>query len=497
MSNLAKRHDVKLDDNVIRFLEGFAEVVLHVTTKQRERRSNQAQTQRELDEVNVVVQDEVRSVRKELFPKNNGTERYFYAIRHDETYLPVVHLAIKGLPELIIHVTRAYGTRKKGICFGIVSKQYVGGRLTGAAARAANYLRHKCRSKHWDLTISEVVNIWYRQALEIPPEERTRSVRHPSTDLKRDGTNRRRSYLRRDQTCATVLAPTTVATSATIDAGTAGASLNHVQQKPTRKRKVREDEEVLDRTQNITQKHVKTRKIDGTSMYNEITDKQMPQEGIKPRSGTVANTQVARNTKNVDRGDTEGEEKHLEKSNPSVLPFNEISKAREHPRKTADETKQMNVINDSVPREEPNQSCKKSGKLEAADFLTPNSHPGQASGGEGTKQVEVDVGFDTLAGMTDYDADDSDFEGQYNGTHHVEPQQKIHFEFVDDAEDVNNGEEAGWETMEQIEKNGDESADQSKADETDTLHTTEGTVFASPRFVDALNAVNLAGSDEV
>ncbi|PXF48701.1 hypothetical protein BWQ96_01553 [Gracilariopsis chorda] len=504
VTNLAKRHEVKLGDNVIRFLEGFAEVILQVTAKQRERKSNQAQTQRELEEVNIVVQDEVRNVRKALFPNKHETERYFYAIRHDETYLPVVHLAIKGLPELIVHVTRAYGTKRKGICFGIVSKQYVGGRLTGAVARAANYLRHKCRAKHWDLTISEVVNVWYRQALEIPPEERTRPVRHPSTGLKRDRTSQQRPYSRRDQERAATIAPTAIATTTTTDATTAVASPDHVQQKPTHKQNLREDEEGLDRTENTSERQLKRRKLDDTSMYNETTDKQMPQrsdtqENNESLSNAITNKRVARNTKSIDREMAEGEDELIEKPKQSALPFNEVSEAREIPR-TAGEVQETNIIDDSVPTGETSQDYKrKSGKLEAADFLMPESHSRRSSGGEGTKKVEVDEGFDTLAGMTDYDIDDSDFEGEDNDTHFVEPQQKIQFEFVDDAEDTNNGKVMNFgETTEQVEKDGGTGNNQCKAVEMDPLHTTtEGTVFASPRFADALNAVNLAGNDDV
>ncbi|CAN8066901.1 unnamed protein product [Agarophyton chilense] len=197
VSSLARRYDISLDRKLVCSLEEYSEIVLHVTNKQKGRRSNQDRLHQKLEDVNKVVPDEVSATRRALFHKNAEAKPHFFTVRQQDTYLAIVHFAIRRLSEILVHVPRTYATRKKGISFGILSVSNKGV-LSGAIARAANYLRYRCRDMHRDLSVSDVANLWYQQALRFPAEERMSYSKSASPTPIRRGSVRRRTRSKND-----------------------------------------------------------------------------------------------------------------------------------------------------------------------------------------------------------------------------------------------------------------------------------------------------------
>ncbi|KAI0565091.1 hypothetical protein FGB62_22g358 [Gracilaria domingensis] len=492
VTSLAKRYDVSLDEKLIRFLEEYSEVVLHVTSKQKEKKTNQLQLQHELDDVNKVVQEEVHAMRKSLFPNNEEAERYFFAIQHKETYLPIIHLAIRGLPELLVHVTRTYARRRKGISFGLLSKSN-GGVLRGAMARAANYLRHRCRDRHWDLSVSEVVNIWYQQALDIPPEqERMRPEKTPHSVAKRRRSIRRRARLKPEMHTSITAAHKErkeQKLKRTLSEGGDEQSL-HFSPSETLKRRRTEKADVSE-AKELSATAAMNRKKEAAIVLRE--DKALePQLSGSPLTETrAANspTCVVPKATTVAKKTLEREENAVH--NADLEPRRETM-AEEHGETSfgkAEEEKQngpeKRTLGASAGKEDETQTRTKV-KLVASEFLTSSSQARHKSHDGEFKQVDIDEGFDTIGGLADYDSDESDYESADHNSEHAQPRQQICFEQVD----IDDREKSGFN---EIDGGVAEVGKTVEVDESQDAPTE--TRFASYRFADALSAVNLAGND--
>ena len=183
VGSLAEKCSVTLSQNLITFLNKFGDKVETASKSLRSKTRRSLKAMAELNSVNTYVEEEVERLRTTILGGRLDNQQYFYVESHAETYLPVVHLHLKYLPEIIVHVYRSYGVRKKGISFGFRLRDFCEGRLTGKLAQSANYLREKCRSADWQLSVTEVLQLWIQRAKNIPPSERgPRIQRHYITN---------------------------------------------------------------------------------------------------------------------------------------------------------------------------------------------------------------------------------------------------------------------------------------------------------------------------
>lgn len=183
VGSLAEKCSVTLSQNLITFLNKFGDKVETASKSLRSKTRRSLRAMAELNSVNIYVEEEVERLRTTILGGRLDNKQYFYVESHPETYLPVVHLHLKDLPEIIVHVYRSYGVRKKGISFGFRLRDFCEGQLTGKLAQAANYLRQKCRSADWQLSVTEVLQIWIQRAKNIPPSERGPTIqRHYFAD---------------------------------------------------------------------------------------------------------------------------------------------------------------------------------------------------------------------------------------------------------------------------------------------------------------------------
>lgn len=178
IASLAKETDVPLTDGVITLLELFGGCV------ERESRTHHIRTrkaQRALSELRETLREvnkEVEDLRPNLLNGRLNDRRSFFVLRDPETHLPVIHLCLRGLPELVICVARDYAAaRHKRLTFGLRAWDFCAGPLVGRVAQAANFLAEKGRQSQWKMSVPEVVSTWVNAAKAIPPEERRRCAR--------------------------------------------------------------------------------------------------------------------------------------------------------------------------------------------------------------------------------------------------------------------------------------------------------------------------------
>ncbi|CAN8076949.1 unnamed protein product [Agarophyton chilense] len=495
VSSLARRYDISLDGKLVRFLEEYSEIVLHVTNKQKERRSNQDRLHQELEDVNKVVQDEVSATRRALFHENAEAERHFFTVRHQETYLPIVHFAIRGLPELLVHVPRTYATRKKGISFGLLSMSNKGV-LSGAIARAANYLRHRCRDMHWDLSVSDVVNLWYQQALHIPPEERMSYSKSASPKPRRRGSVRRRTRSKIDVHRSQATAEGEDKARKMKRFLVEGENEGNSNQPPTKRQKLKHTE-APDVYQ--TQEVATTSALTGErgAEHGGGQDDRDKEKALKPlvaasmEEAHPADNIIPIGTKAARVGENTSQQRNETHEMSDLESLRQITRQKEDSnRDPKPETRSKcdaGTLEPTANKEvqEPKQKC---GKLEVSAFLTPNSMARHFSQCGEFKQVDIDEGFDTIGGLGDNESEDSNDGSADHSGEYAEPRQQICFEQVD-MDHGDGRRDCG---------DGGGNEEGTKIVVTDGLSLGPNEKqFISFRFADALSAVNLAGNDDI
>lgn len=177
VASLAKQADVNLTSSIITLLEKFGDCVERESRTRHLRHRRVQRIQTELRLAHAVVKEEVGTLRESILKGRLNDPRSFYVLRHPETYLPIVYLKLKALPELVLHINRTYATDHKGVTFGFRTTNYCGGRLTGPVAQAANFLTEQCKQANWKVSVSEVIHSWIRTVMSIPPSDRSISER--------------------------------------------------------------------------------------------------------------------------------------------------------------------------------------------------------------------------------------------------------------------------------------------------------------------------------
>lgn len=166
---------VQLTSSIVDLIDRVADVI------ERESRTNHLRHRRvkrsanELRSCFNAVSHEVYELRTNLLNGRLNDPRCFYVRRHPDTTLPIVHLTLRALPEIVVHVPREYATVGKGLTYGLAIKDYCGGPLTGRVAQAANYLRECCRHERWHLSVSDLLVAWVEAAQQIPHAERLKA----------------------------------------------------------------------------------------------------------------------------------------------------------------------------------------------------------------------------------------------------------------------------------------------------------------------------------
>lgn len=176
---LAKESHVELNAGIVRLLEKFGSLVeseAHVRNSQRIR---QRRLNGELVTTKNVVQREVTEFQRWYVPQRRESLRSAWFLRvyqHPETYLPFIrYQPFEDVPEMVIHLDRSYGGRRKGAKYGLCAYRYCQGRLTGSIAQAANFLREYCTQRKWDISVFDLLKSWTNALEEIPLEERIKS----------------------------------------------------------------------------------------------------------------------------------------------------------------------------------------------------------------------------------------------------------------------------------------------------------------------------------
>lgn len=168
---LAKECSVQLTPDLIRFLDLYSEQ-LHVAGRTRAiNRRTAAKKRQELREVIEVVQEEVKNFR-DSHQEHEPKIEHLTVARQRETYIPVVHCTLRSLPTMVLHVRRTYATQR--IIAGISWKlsEWRGGTLAGRVRNAMNYVRTYSRGRKHQLTIYDILRVWFASGLGIPTEER-------------------------------------------------------------------------------------------------------------------------------------------------------------------------------------------------------------------------------------------------------------------------------------------------------------------------------------
>lgn len=195
---LAKESNIELTTDQITLLEKFAE---HVDTASMSRNIRQRKLkafESELTNTSNQVHDEVQAFNKTYINRGLQDTRELTVFQHAETYLPIVHFSIAHVPLLVIHVTRAYAHKQKGITYGIGGPSHVRRRPVPAVAQAANGMAEYCRQHHWLLSITELALFWMQTVAAIPPQTLIEQPPAPShkrplgPPLKRGGWKARR-----------------------------------------------------------------------------------------------------------------------------------------------------------------------------------------------------------------------------------------------------------------------------------------------------------------
>lgn len=171
---LAKQAGVDLNSGIITLLETFGDCV---ERESRNRHMHKRRIQKLHQEVEMTfdnVSREVLDIRETTFNGSLNDRRYFYVERHPETYLPIVTLRLNKLPDLVVQIPRQYGVRRNGATFGFCTTNS-GGRLPGLIAQAANQLTSHCKSRQWEVSVTDIITFWVNAVL------RAKSLQHADT----------------------------------------------------------------------------------------------------------------------------------------------------------------------------------------------------------------------------------------------------------------------------------------------------------------------------
>lgn len=172
---LAEKSKVELTPGIVLLLEKFGELV---ESKSRSRHSFTSRLRRLNSEIvatgEIVCREvsEFRRLLKTYREQDFWNRALLCTYQHAETYLPVVRFRpIENVPELVIYVDRVYSNSLKGATYGLRAYDYCRGRLTGAVAQAANFLREHCNRRKWQVSVSELLNVWMDAIVKIPREQ--------------------------------------------------------------------------------------------------------------------------------------------------------------------------------------------------------------------------------------------------------------------------------------------------------------------------------------
>lgn len=184
VASLAKQTDVDLTSGIVDLLEKFGDCVERESRTRHLRYKKFQRVTTELRDTFQYVAEEVESLRHSTTNVDLRDSRHFYVHRHNETRLPVVGLRMKTLPEIIVDVSRHYASANRYhhqhhnvrlVSFGLRTKDYCRGRLTGAVAQAVNMLTEKCKQAQWRLSVSDIITSWIHFVGAIRKEDRIAS----------------------------------------------------------------------------------------------------------------------------------------------------------------------------------------------------------------------------------------------------------------------------------------------------------------------------------
>lgn len=171
MAALAKECSVQLTPDLIRFLDLYSEQ-LHAAGRSRAiNRRTAARQRQELREVIDVVQAEVKDFR-DAHQEHEAEIEQLTVARQTETYIPVVHCKLMSLPTMVVHVRRTYATQRMLAGISWKLSECRGGIPTGKVRNAMNYVRTYSRGRKHQLTLYEILRVWFASGLSIPRDER-------------------------------------------------------------------------------------------------------------------------------------------------------------------------------------------------------------------------------------------------------------------------------------------------------------------------------------
>lgn len=170
---LATQCKVQLTPDVVTLLERFAHRVEKESRTRHQRRKRLDDAQHNLSRVSRVVDVEVSHLRQTLVHHREDRSSSLYVTRHAETYLPRVHLALRGLPTIVVDVPRAYATSRVGATYGLQRDAFCGQRrFTGRVATANNALLAFCRSRDWAVSVRLLLETWFNAVKDVPQLQR-------------------------------------------------------------------------------------------------------------------------------------------------------------------------------------------------------------------------------------------------------------------------------------------------------------------------------------
>lgn len=157
---IAKECGVELTESQYRFLNRFGTIV-EASVRGRDIGSNQiAKAERDLKYVCDYVSDEVNKVVDNLESNVKIALQVADVCTTTATGLPVVRLRLPPAPELIIMVTRSYIQEGIGVSYGFIDEHSRTARLKGVAAKFASQLDEACRPVGWQLSVTQVLQVW-------------------------------------------------------------------------------------------------------------------------------------------------------------------------------------------------------------------------------------------------------------------------------------------------------------------------------------------------
>lgn len=170
-NSLASECSVHLTPNHVRFINLVGDHIDAILSSHGVAVDNAATDNQVLDNLIEVAQAEVRQFREAHEDQGFEIEK-LDVMKQPRTCTPIVYCKLRGLPMLLVHVTRTYAARRVLVSPSWKAPIHGGGKLPGRVQDAVNLVTASCRGCNHLISISEVLEMWLTHGLSLSIQER-------------------------------------------------------------------------------------------------------------------------------------------------------------------------------------------------------------------------------------------------------------------------------------------------------------------------------------